>query len=515
MRISCGDLRFTSKNRNKSTTAQINKWIEEMVSLYGTQIDYFVYDYRIERHDQLLGEDRPAPFLPPVSMTAIVNVNNDNLMLSKFGLQTQSDIVCYIPYNTYGEAMGKLARPKAGDLIRLTELGMDRPLGPYGYPYYGNYPSTSGETENPACGSADECGAITDIDALICCTDPEKNTGDDTYADAMSALSAMAASGGAPFGPNVYEITTVKDEDIAGNLNPMMGHYAWKIEAIRFDNSYQPDAPVENGSHMVNDAPYYGKLPGGSDTAEANKLYPQTTDKEEDTYWDHNKYKLDQVYGGYGYKPKEELVSTITYDPKKDPYSPKYWYVYESLPFYDLASVQIGDIKFFNLTVENSALTLTEIKETLANAKAKYYIKDTSPCVNPTYMHVYAVFVFDAGLAVQFVGDVVSVDDVIYSSIFIKNKGGGEAGEDAVARLWINNGVLTMTERVTEDNKTGKEETSEEDKNQTTGDVESDKYDPSTAFGEETQMPPTVNHQTPQRPEVNESLLDDLFGHSF
>ena len=100
-RISCGDLRFTSKNRNKSTTAQINKWIEEMVSLYGTQIDYFVYDYRLERHDQLLGEDRPAPFLPPVSMTAIVNVNNDNLMLSKFGLQTQSDSVCYIPYKTY------------------------------------------------------------------------------------------------------------------------------------------------------------------------------------------------------------------------------------------------------------------------------------------------------------------------------------------------------------------------------------------------------------------------------
>ena len=519
-RISCGDLRFTSKNHNKSTTAQINKWIEEMIALYGTQVDYFVYDYQLGRHDQLLGEDRPAPFLPPVSMTVIVNVNNDNLMLTKFGLQTQSDIVCYIPYKTFGSAMGNnLSRPKAGDLIRLTELGMDRPLGPYGYPYYGNYPATSGETENPPCGSADECGAITDIDALICCTDPNKNTGDDTYADAMSALKEMDAKGEAPFGPNIYEITTVRDEDIAGNLNPMMGHYVWKIEAIRFDNSYQPDAPVENGSNMVNDAPYYGKLPGGSDTAENGKLYPQTTDKEEDTYWDHNKYKLDEVYGGYGYKPKDELVSSITYDPKLDPYSPKYWYVYENLPFYDLATVQVGDIKFFLLSVENSDLVLSESEKILAGAKAKYYLRDTSPCVDPNRMYVYALFVFDGGIALQYVGDITTADDVIYSSIFINNKGGGEQGEDVTARLWINKGELTLTTPVTEDNKTGKNEEEEEDKNKTDGTIEQNEYDASTAFGEETNDP--IDNISPQEekpkqeiPE-NEPLLDDLFGHSF
>lgn len=532
-RISCGDLRFTSKNRNKSTTAQINKWIEEMVSLYGTQIDYFVYDYRLERHDQLLGEDRPAPFLPPVSMTAIVNVNNDNLMLTKFGLQTQSDIVCYIPYKTYGSAMNNnLARPKAGDLIRLTELGMDRPLGPYGYPYYGTFCTPGGETSASSGSGSDEnctgknncteqdeeCGQTIDIDSLICCTDPNKNTGDDTYADAMSALSAWNLSGMAPFGPNIYEITTVKDEDIAGNLNPMMGHYVWKIEAIRFDNSYQPDAPVENGSNMVNDAPYYGKLPGGSNTPEANKLYPQTTDKEEDTYWDHDKYKLDQVYGGYGYKPKEELESNITYDPQKDPYSPKYWVVFDSLPFYDLATVQVGDLKYYLLTVEKSEMKLTESETALTGAKARYYIKDTSPCINPTYMHVYAVSVFNAGIAVQFVGDVTTVDDTIYSSIFIKNKGAEPDGSDAVARLWINKGVLTLTEKVTQDNPTGKTEEDEEDKNKTDGDTTTEEYDPSTAFPEETTNPvdKVVNENEPNQeiPE-NESLLDDLFGHSF
>lgn len=531
----CGNLNFLNKNNNKSTNAQINKWIKEMIALYGTQIDYFVYDYKLERHDQLLGEDRPAPFLPPVGMRAIVNINNDNLMLSKFGLQTQSDLVMYVDYQSFANALGNnLARPKAGDLIRLTELGMDRPLGPYGFPYYG----ADCETETPTgsasggdsggndhwvpivgeltsgasgdvvwptpeeCTETDECCQTIDIDSLICCKDPNKNDGDDTYGENMDKLSAWNLSGKAPFGPNIYEITTVKDEDIAGNLNPMLGHYVWKIEAIRFDNSYQPNAPVENGSNMVNDAPYYGKLPGGTQTPENGKLYPQTTDKEEDRYWDHNKYKLDQVYGGYGYKPKEEVPNRITYDPKTDPYSPEYWVVFDSLPFYDLATIEVGFIKYYNLFVKSGNLSLEESEEVLAGAKAKYYIRDTSKCVDPNRLYVYAIFVFDGGIAVQYVGDVTTLDDVIYSSIFIKDQGGGEGGADAVARLWINQGKLTLTSPVTEDNKKG------ENKEEEGKEVENQKLpqytDTKTKFGEETSNP--INQITQQ----NKFKLGDL-----
>lgn len=510
----CGNLNFLNKNQNKSTNAQINKWIKEMIALYGTQIDYFVYDYKLERHDQLLGEDRLSPFLPPVGMRAIVNINNDNLMLSKFGLQTQSDLVMYIDYQSFANALGNnLSRPKAGDLIRLTELGMDRPLGPYGFPYYGadcetETPSGSGSAsasgDTPASGTSgfeplldpqectekDECCQIIDVDSLICCKDPNKNDGDDTYGDNMAKLSAWNLSGRAPFGPNIYEITTVKDEDLAGNLNPMLGHYVWKIEAIRFDNSYQPNAPVENGSNMINDAPYYGKLPGGTETPENSKLYPQTTDKEEDRYWDHNKYKLDQVYGGYGYKPKEDIPNRITYDPKTDPYSPDYWVVFDSLPFYDLSTIEVGFIKYYNLSVKNSNLALEESEEVLTGAKAKYYIRDTSKCVDPNRLYVYAIFVFDGGIAVQYVGDVTTLDDVIYSSIYIKDQGGGKDGKDAVARLWIDQGKLVLTSPVTEDNKTGETGETEESKKTKQEDSTLPQYtDTKTKFGEETVDP--------------------------
>ena len=485
----CGNLNFLNKNNNKSTNAQINKWIEEIISLYGTRIDYFVYDYRLERHDYLLGEDRRSPFLPPVGMRAIVNVNNDNLMLSKFGLQTQSDIVVYIDYKTYGSAMkNNLARPKAGDLIRLTELGIDRPLGPYGFPYYGadcNESQTNQNSQSDECKQkVDECCQPIDADSLICCKDPDKNDGDDTYKENMDKIKEWNLSGKAPFGPNIYEITTVRDEDIAGNLNPMLGHYAWKIEAIRFDNSYQPNAPVENGSNMVNDAPYYGKLPGGTETPENGKLYPQTTDKEEDRYWDHSKYKFDQVYGGYGYKPKDEIQNKITYDPKTDPYAPEYWYVFDSLPFHDLLTAEIGFLKYYNLFVKENDLALEESNDVPSSARAKYYIRDTSKCVDPNRLYVYALFVYDGGIAVQYVGEVTSLDDVIYSSIFIRDERGKQDGSDAVARLWIDNGRLTLTTHVTEENKTGKTE------DESTTDSESEEYtDTKTKFGEQTNDP--------------------------
>lgn len=479
----CGDLHFLNKNYNKSTTAQVNKWIQEMISLYGTMVDYFVYDYKLERHDYLLGEDRPAPFLPPVAMRAIVNINNDSLMLSKFGLQTQSDLVMYVDYASFANAIGnKLARPKAGDLIRLTEFGIDRPLGPYGYPYYGIQDEGDGDGDPNKCLTKDDCGFADAMDGLICCKDPNKNSdeGQKSYAEKMAELQAWNASGGAPFGPNIYEITTVKDEDVVGNLNPMLGHYAWKIEAIRFDNSYQPDAPVENGSNMVNDAPYYGKLPGGTNTAENPKLYPQTTDKEEDRYWDHNKYKFDTVYGGYGYKDKEMAGNKITYVPKDDPYSDKYWHVYSSLPMFDLAITPPGETRYYNVMVENEDILLKQSQDPLLNAKAKYYIKDTSKCVDPNRMHVYAMFVFEGGIALQYVGDVSSLDDVIYSSIFLKdyNSEGEETGK--TARLWVNNGKLALTIPVTEDNPTGK---TEEEENSSSNSGKTNKYtDTETKF---------------------------------
>ena len=82
-------------------------------------------------------------------MVVYAKVNSDSLMLSKFGLQNTAELEVYIPFDTFGAAMGdQHAYPKSGDLIRLTEAGLDRPGGG-GYPFaYGICPSGIGGTGN-------------------------------------------------------------------------------------------------------------------------------------------------------------------------------------------------------------------------------------------------------------------------------------------------------------------------------------------------------------------------------
>lgn len=303
MRCDGNSIRFLNKNSNAAYRAQVQKWINELIALYGTTINYYRYNYNTTRHDYLYGEDPAAHYSPPIQMIAIVQLNQDSLTLSKFGIQTNAELQCYIPYSTFSDAMqDPKAYPMAQDLIELTEVGVDRPGGG-GYPHF--YSGTS------ACLSGDPDS----LNAIAC--DPENRT----LENGIVHTECNPVSGWIR-GPQIYEVTEYRDENIAGGLNPMLSHNVWAIMGTKFDNSYQPDAPQEIGSHMVNDSNKYGKMPGGTETPEVEKQYPQTADDESKKYWnwEHNQY--DSVYGGYG--QTDRVSADTTYAPSADPTSIKY-----------------------------------------------------------------------------------------------------------------------------------------------------------------------------------------------
>jgi hypothetical protein len=101
-------------------------------------------------------------------------------------------------------------------------------------------------------------------------------------------------------GPNVYEITERRDENIPGQINPLMAHIVWYITCKRFDYSYEPNAPMEAGSSQVSDSSMYGKLSGGTPTAEPPKPYTQNDELAAKLSWDYTQHgNLDSVYGKY------------------------------------------------------------------------------------------------------------------------------------------------------------------------------------------------------------------------
>ena len=273
--------RFVNKNSNANERNMFKQWWNEAIDLYGVQISYFTNLYNLTGHDFIYGEHPTAGFSAPVQMLMLAQMNSDSLLLSKFGIMADADLTLVITIDKFAESMGVLtAEPKAGDLIRMDELGYDRPGG-------GGYPNSYPYTQMTGESGANVC----ELD----------------NPDAYSSLENGFISGGGynPMtdwlrGPNVFEITERRDENIPGQINPLMGHIVWYIKCKRFDYSYEPNAPREHGSNQVSDETLYGKLSGGTPTEEPPKKYPQNVDQEAQKNWDYSANGgRDRTYGDY------------------------------------------------------------------------------------------------------------------------------------------------------------------------------------------------------------------------
>lgn len=100
----------------------------------------------------------------------------------------------------------------------------------------------------------------------------------------------------------MYEITERIDEDNA-EINPLMGHYVWKLKAKRYDYSFEPNITPERGSAQVFDSNRYGTLTSliSSDTISGARLssYPASADVlSTNTVFDMSVNNT-EIYGGY------------------------------------------------------------------------------------------------------------------------------------------------------------------------------------------------------------------------
>lgn len=285
-------LRFNRKSANENERRMFQSWWNELNQLYGTYIDYYTYEYSLSAHDFFYGEHPLAPFKGPSPMLMLGQFNNDSLLLAKFGIRTDADVTFIVPILAFRAAFNSnTAEPKAGDLIRMTELGWDRPGGMDDMNMLVSETTTcSGLAANDPLKQLCEDGIVSSP-VYDCKTDTNFYS---AYNDPDTFKQLMR-------GAEVYEITERRDQNLTMNYNMLQGHYVWIIHAKRFDYSYQPDAPREPGHDQVSDETLYGKLSGGTDFPENNKKYDQNIDDISKRIWDYTKRpgSNDSVYGNY------------------------------------------------------------------------------------------------------------------------------------------------------------------------------------------------------------------------
>lgn len=127
--------RYTNKDNNECERNMVSNWWREQINLYGQKVGYIVNTTSTLSADMLYGEQPTQKYNPPVDLVIAINLNENALMLSKFGLVSDDEVTAFIHISSFYAAFGPGEEPKSGDLFQLVEYGKDRPGGRNGNIY--------------------------------------------------------------------------------------------------------------------------------------------------------------------------------------------------------------------------------------------------------------------------------------------------------------------------------------------------------------------------------------------
>jgi len=119
-------LRYLNKQVNQYERQNFSNWWLEQINIYGQEIVYYSNTTSLSASNFLYGEDAPAGFTNGNKMVVLLNLNNDSILLSKFGIVADSDVAGVIHPTSYTMVFGLSSEPKAGDVMTLSEYGADR-----------------------------------------------------------------------------------------------------------------------------------------------------------------------------------------------------------------------------------------------------------------------------------------------------------------------------------------------------------------------------------------------------
>lgn len=120
---------LVNKDNTEGDRELINNYWKEQINLYGQRVGYIVNNLALSGMDGLYGEQPLQVYSPPIQIKMLVNLNENALLLSKYGLQADDEMTAFVHISTFYSIFGPDKEPKAGDLFQLSEYGNDRPGG--------------------------------------------------------------------------------------------------------------------------------------------------------------------------------------------------------------------------------------------------------------------------------------------------------------------------------------------------------------------------------------------------
>ena len=188
------------KPRLKPDIELIQNAAEEMVNTMGQKVAYYVNTMTTLSADLVYGEQPTSVYHGPVVIKMMLELNEASLQLSKFGFNADDEVTGYVSYSGYIKSL-----------------------------------------------SAD--GIYQTLDQII-----EPKSGD-VFQMVEYGDDRQGGRNG-----NYFQITERREQDVAGNMNPLGGHYGWRLKAKRLEYSFEPGLSGEAANAQITDDSFYGKL---------------------------------------------------------------------------------------------------------------------------------------------------------------------------------------------------------------------------------------------------------------
>ena len=162
----------------------------DLINSYGVPINYYVDTFNLSSADLLYGEHPTRAFKGPFVLQMYIELTENSINLSKFGFASDDELTGYLHINTFTATMSSLV----------------------------NY-SEFNQVIEPKSGDIIE----------------------------LTALGCDRPNGR---GSKWFEITERVDQDIA-QLNPLLGHYVYRVRAKRYEHSFEVGLSGEKQNQQI------------------------------------------------------------------------------------------------------------------------------------------------------------------------------------------------------------------------------------------------------------------------
>lgn len=236
----CGQ--FMKADNQEAEKLVYDMAFNDLINNFGVEINYYVKPFDLTQANLLYGEHPTAIYSAASGMQMYVELSQEALALSQFGFDPGDEFTGYVHIDTFQAQMSS-------------------------------------------------------NDAYASINDAEPKSGD------LIEVVGMGCDRPGGRCANIYEITERREQDISA-INPMLGHYVYRVRAKRYEPSFEPNAPKECVNEQVYDDSQFGVLSSNiqqmlSADVSAPKTYTYDVDQDSKNDVYDQDVNDNDIYGDY------------------------------------------------------------------------------------------------------------------------------------------------------------------------------------------------------------------------